>query len=195
MKHVFSEIYEKKVWYSGSGSGSAPENTVPYRDLLQSYLAEHRIKSVLDIGCGDWQFSCYMDWQGASYVGLDVVSSVIEANQYDWSDQNIRFEVADIAADPLPPADLVLIKDVLQHWPTADIKAFLPKLAGYKHVLITNTVHGNRLNEDIAVGEARPIDLTAPPFECAGHELLRYPSYRPISRFYETKGVFALRQR
>ena len=34
-------------------------------------LAERRIRTVVDLGCGDWQFSKYVDWRGIEYHGYD----------------------------------------------------------------------------------------------------------------------------
>ncbi|MBI4414995.1 MAG: SAM-dependent methyltransferase, partial [Candidatus Kerfeldbacteria bacterium] len=56
MQPIFEKIYKDKVWYKGSGSGSLPENTTTYRDFLQKYIKQNNIKSILDLGCGDWQF-------------------------------------------------------------------------------------------------------------------------------------------
>ena len=40
-----------------------------------------KIKSVCDIGCGDWQFSQYIDFKGFKYTGIDCVKSVIDENK------------------------------------------------------------------------------------------------------------------
>ena len=41
--------------------------------------------------------------------------------------------------DPLPPADLLIVKHVLQHIPNRDVLKFLPQLKKYKHVLLVNS--------------------------------------------------------
>ena len=72
-------------------------------------------------------------------------------------------------AGPIPGADLLIVKDVLQHWPLAEIQRFIDThFDRFSYVLVTNDVaHDLRpvpVNSDIAVGDWRPTDLTAPPF-------------------------------
>jgi len=77
----FRAIYRDNKWGYGSGVGSLPGNNAGYIELVQSFLEKERVQSVVDFGCGDWQFSRLMDWKGATYVGLDLVPDLIEANR------------------------------------------------------------------------------------------------------------------
>lgn len=182
-----------------------PENTVLYRNFLQGFLKENNIKSVLDFGCGDWQFSRFIDWSGISYIGVDVVLSIIEANRKQYGRDTIRFELIDSTWTDMPSADLILVKDVLQHWPNLAIEAFKPKLRSYNCSLITNTLEtfdvsnpSNRVlvpdtvNRDIAIGDFRPLDLTLDPFNWKVKELFRYISPRKHAYKEETKVVVTL---
>lgn len=189
MKDIFTKIYQNKVWYNGSGSGSLPENTIEYRKFLQDYLKDNSIKSVVDFGCGDWQFSKLINWDGIDYLGFDVVDFLIKKNNKEFSKDNIHFKViADY--NKLPVADLLLVKDVLQHWPNQEIKNFLQSLVGkYPFVLITNSINGEGLNKDILVGEFRPLDLLSQPFNIEGREVFRYKVIRKKAKIVETKVV------
>ena len=69
-EEVFQSIYENGVWGIGkddaefigsSGSGSDPANALPYLEYLQHFFKEHNIKSVVDLGCGDWQLGRLVD--------------------------------------------------------------------------------------------------------------------------------------
>lgn len=197
MQPIFEKIYKDKVWYKGSGSGSLPENTIKYRDFLQQYIKQNKITSILDLGCGDWQFMHLMDLSGIQYTGVEVVSWLVEENQKKWGAPNIRFVFGDAATIKLPDADLVILKDVLQHWSNNVIIEFFKKLRKYNHVLVNNTHEGYdlnaRLNRDIENGQARPLDLSQAPFYYPIEELLRYQSYRPIKKVWETKSVVRLR--
>ena len=127
-------------------------------------MHEHGIKSVLDLGCGDGRLAAAMHWPG-TYTGLDVAAD--------------RAHRDDIRSCPLPPADLVIIKDVLQHWPAADILAFRQRLAGYRHVLITNSAAGVATNADIEAGGFRSLDLAEPPFMWPVTEVFRWEADEP----------------
>lgn len=162
---AFSEIYRNNVWGKGSGIGSEPSATADYVAMLQTFLRDNNIKSVVDFGCGDWQFSQLIDWTGIRYRGFDIVPSVIEANQRAHTAPNLSFHVARPGAR-LPCADLVLCKDVLQHLPVSEVRRHLDMFkALYTHILITNDVYpeGN-LNIDIEPGQCRPLRLDLPPF-------------------------------
>lgn len=192
MRRIFNTIYESKMWYKGSGSGSMPENTGEYRAFLESYMRTHDITRVLDIGCGDWQSSALIDWNGKTYIGVDVVDAVIEEDRRKYGSDTITFLCADVRKVNLPQADLVIIKDVFQHWSNAEIAKFIDRLKVYPHILIINTVDGEGCNTDIEDGWFRPVDIAKALFCVPMEELLRYKSYRPVKKIYETKTVTRL---
>jgi len=167
---IYHQIYESDHWQGGSGPGSTADASAEYRQIVQRLLASIEIRRVLDVGCGDWQVGSLLDWSGIDYTGVDVVSSVVAADQARFGAPNVRFRVADARTGDLPPADLLLVKDVLQHWPTADVQRFLTAtLPRYRYALITNDIASSHftgvLNQDIEMGSWRTLDLQAPPFE------------------------------
>lgn len=182
MKKEFTEIYSENKWLCGSGEGSQPQHTKPYASLLQNFLRKNKIKSVVDMGCGDWQFSRFIDWSGIDYQGFDVVASVIEANQKNFSSPNIRFQLATGDGSDLPAAELFIAKDVLQHWSNAAVAAFLPNLKKYPYCLITNCVNpdGETINENIENGGFRYLDLRLAPFGLQAEELLSFTNNRGL---------------
>jgi 2-polyprenyl-3-methyl-5-hydroxy-6-metoxy-1,4-benzoquinol methylase len=137
--------------------------------VLQKTLTDYRVKKVADFGCGDWQFSQMIDWRGVEYCGFDIVSEVIEENKKRFKKRGISFATLDFESfDPIPTADLYIIKDVLQHWPTASIIAFLKRM-GNRRMLITNTIdmldaEVKNCNSDVGYGFFRPLDLCSEPF-------------------------------
>lgn len=180
---AFEHVYEKAVWGSNSagegysGSGSTAAATVIYRAYLQAFLKQHDIKSVVDAGCGDWEFSRTIDWTGIDYKGYDIVADVIEKNKKRNKLPNVSFFVGNITEIDLPPADLVISKHVLQHIPNRDVSAFLKQLPKYKHALLVNGVGDVTLsstNPDILPGEYRALDPTAAPFLLPGIKELTY---------------------
>lgn len=181
---VFHDIYSGRVWGSNesgsghSGSGSTMAATTVYRAFLQSFLAEHEITSVVDAGCGDWEFSQAIDWSGIDYKGFDAVEAVVEANREKYEADNVHFFHADVVDHDLPPADLLLCKNVLQHLTDDRVHEFLRNhLHKYPHVLLTNGVRTHNLtakNRKIEMGGYRPLDMTRPPFNVDGLKILTY---------------------
>jgi 2-polyprenyl-3-methyl-5-hydroxy-6-metoxy-1,4-benzoquinol methylase len=165
-KEVFSKIYKENLWHGGSGAGSEIENVKEYVDTLQKYIDKPEIKTVLDLGCGDWQFSKFLDLSSVSYLGVDVVESVIESNSSLYSASNIEFINRDITTYEVPKVDLIICKDVLQHLCNKDVIEILIKIIkSSKFSLITNDfTSGDKLNKDINNGNYRCLDLSLSPF-------------------------------
>ena len=71
----------------------------------------------------------------------------------------------DVLADPIPERDVILCRDLLIHFPNADVlravAAFKQSGSGY---LLTTHYQGVRRNRDIAMGSFRPINLRCEPF-------------------------------
>lgn len=176
--NAFEDIYARGAWGAGSGPGSYPYFTIEYRAFLQRFISLNGVTSIMDIGCGDWQFSRFIDFSGARYLGLDVARSVIERNIATFASDSVRFEVMPEDPADLPTADLVIIKDVLQHLPDADIRsllaAVLPKV---KFALLTNSYEkiNTERNYDIGShGDFRCIDLTSAPYHYGGAYVFEY---------------------
>jgi len=149
MQSIFTKIYEKNIWNNGSGNGSSVRYNNVYINMLNKFLKDNSIKSVLDIGCGDWQFSQYINWNGIDYNGVDIVQSVIDTNNERFAKENINFFQIDPLTNELPGNfDLVIIKDVLQHWSNETIVDFMDNLItqGHKNILIINTAWSHFTN-------------------------------------------------
>jgi hypothetical protein len=74
-----------------------------------------------------------------------------------------------VITEDLPAADLLIIKDVLQHLSNELVHKFIKnnlRKGKYKWVILTNDRSSE--NRDIRTGSHRRIDLTAPPFEVEG---------------------------
>jgi SAM-dependent methyltransferase len=169
---VFTEIYRNNSWGEGSGPGAKPAATRTYRQALQRLLETRRVRSVVDVGCGDWASSQFIDWKHATYHGVDVVDTVIQANTQKYARRGVTFECVDALDHYLwPPADLLLCKDVLQHWPIASIRYFCANvIPRYPLALVTNDIASPSLTEqdvnaEIMVGGWRTLDLEAAPFQ------------------------------
>jgi SAM-dependent methyltransferase len=180
---AFADIYSSAKWGTNggdggtSGFGSTLTATVLYRTYLEHFMKELGVHSVVDAGCGDWEFSQAIDWSGIDYKGYDIVASVIERDRARFEKPNVHFFVADIVKADLPSADLLIVKHVLQHLPTDAVQRFLAQLPKYKHVLLVDSVNRGTLsgkNGDIEVGGFRELDVTRPPFNVRGTKVLTY---------------------
>jgi SAM-dependent methyltransferase len=208
---VFSDIYRRNAWgsESSSGPGSIRRNASRYVRVLQRLLKRNKVRSVVDLGCGDWAFSQAIDWSGIDYLGVDVVPGIIAANQARFRRDNVRFRAGSLLAPDLPGADLVVVKDVLQHLPNAIIQEFLGRLSRFRFALVTNDIFEYELpdrwrsplselkkigwriksiNADVPAGGWRPLDVSRAPFRLPGQRLTRYALHIPPS-FY-IKDVF-----
>lgn len=166
---VFAKKYvvETSDWAGNSGGGSSAYHTIPYKAFLESFIQANSIRSVLDIGCGDWQFSQFTNFGPGEYHGYDVVPSVVESNRKAFGSAKRIFEKMPEDIDRLPACELVIIKDVLQHLSNDKIFLFCRKIfPRHKFCLITNSFEklNTPQNIDIFDGEFRCLDLTATPF-------------------------------
>jgi len=182
-RSAFASIYSGATWgtndkgIGNSGTGSTLRATALYRTFLQQFLKDNHIASVVDAGCGDWEFSKAIDWTGIDYKGFDIVDAVIAADKKLYTKPNVHFFGANIVEKDLPPADLLISKHVLQHLPNGNVAKFLTQLPKYKHVLFVDGVDPVTLtaaNTDIQPGDYRELDVTQPPFSIAGVKPLTY---------------------
>lgn len=160
---LFDTVYETNMWGNGSGSGSKEELLHGYVMFVQDFLRKHEIRTIADVGCGDWQFSKNIDWGGASYTGYDVASVVINANNARYAKENVHFVHYNGDFAQIQSADLLICKDVLQHLPNAKIHDFIAILPKFRYALIANDI-SERVNADILPTQYRALDLRQPPF-------------------------------
>lgn len=171
------------AWYAPrgpqSGPGSSFAYTARFRPWLVQFLRDRRVESVVDWGCGDWEWAQHIPWKalGVRYTGLDVVAAVVEkARALHGDPGHVEFMLATPAAlEALPPADLVICKDVLQHLPIAEIQDLLRRLSRKARFgLWINDRHGAGDNAEIARGDYRSLDLARPPFRLPGATVFEF---------------------
>jgi len=143
-KAIFTHIYETRAWGDGSGGGSAPEVARSYCDYITAELLHMPKGTVLDIGSGDGVVADHINFWEHKYIGVDAAQGF------------------DALTDPLPEADLVLCKEVMQHLSNGQVQLLLHRTAHYKHRLFTSMT-GEGTNTDIPCGGSRPVDLSLPP--------------------------------
>lgn len=185
-KKTFQNIYKNDKWgylryetapsdfYSGPGS-YADELVNPYVSLVKELVSEKEIKTIADLGCGDFNVGSRIAPLVIEYIGCDIVPELIRRNKKLFGNTRCRFVRLDIVKDDLPAADLCLIREVFQHLSNEEVMKVLPKLRQYKYILITETIKRNEEghNKDILHGSYRGVSLELPPFCLTGTEMLR----------------------
>jgi SAM-dependent methyltransferase len=167
LKDTFTKIYKNKNWQdiygTESGPGSSIECSKPYLDFLQEFCNSYSIKSILDLGCGDFNLMRYFDFVGIDYLGIDVVDHVIVNNKQLYENTNIKFKsqsIIDYSSDI--SYDLILCKDVLQHLNQNNVFKVL-NIKNYKYALYTNDF-SEGVNNNVEDGNYSPIDLSKTPY-------------------------------
>jgi hypothetical protein len=115
----------------GSGIGSRGDVAEQKRALLQTVIDEHRVTSILDVGCGDTEIVRKLTFDG-SYIGIDIAEVVISRNSDlapDW--EFLHGDFVTIVRDQPLAADMVVCMDVLIHQHDSDYyAAFVQELVG-----------------------------------------------------------------
>ena len=165
-RKAFSDIFAAKLWGEGestSGPGSGVARASLFRTDFELLLCELGVHTLLDAGCGDFNWLPSFDLKGIEVIGIDIVPELVSANRKRHP--GVHFRAADIVTDALPQANLILCRDALVHLSNDDI---LRALANFRRSeakwLLTNTFIGRDKNEDIPTGGWRPLNLSLPPF-------------------------------
>jgi Methyltransferase domain len=166
----FATIYRNQVWLMGrtqgslSGLGSELDKTKSIRRHLPGLLARLNTRSLLDIGCGDfnWMRELTLDCE---YFGIDCVQQVIDRNKSAFASERRVFSVLDATSDPLPCADTVLCREVLFHLSFKDIWSLMRNVReSGASTLIATTDARTDFNADIWSGDFRILNLRKAPF-------------------------------
>jgi SAM-dependent methyltransferase len=166
-RRAFQMIYRRRGWGCGptvSGTGATLAETEQIRRFLPSIIAELSVRTMLDLGCGDfwWLRTLPLD---IDYIGADIVPELVAVNQKEHGSASRSFVCLDAVSDPLPRVDLIFSRSVLVHLSNRSVKRALANIraSGSKY-LLTTTFDQHAVNDDIVTGMWRPLNLQAPPF-------------------------------
>ena len=168
LQERFERIYHTNLWSdpeTRSGTGSSLDSTRVLREKLPDVLHQLGTRVLLDIPCGDFSWMDHVDLSGISYIGGDIVRSIIESNREEKSGEDRSFIEIDLTRDVLPDADVLLCRDCLVHLTYANIARVLDNVrrSNIRYVLMTS-FPGRGDNADVEDGDWRPLDFEAPPF-------------------------------
>ncbi len=205
---IFTEIYNKNLWGKAldgrkfcSGLGTVDSNVEKYIKSLREFIKENEVKSIFEIGCGDFTImESILNQSDINYIGSDIVKSVTEYLSDTYGSKSVKFVYMDaITSHKFPTADLCIIRQVLQHLSNEQISEIIQKINDYKYVIITEHLPLNpkcKNGDKIASGYIRlqnpktsGVYLDEPPFSLKCKTLL---SYRQDDKDYSGKTVPAV---
>jgi hypothetical protein len=165
---IFSKIYERNLWNdpeSVSGRGSTLRRTTVIRGVLPALLSDVGAKSLLDAPCGDFNWMRYAELGPVTYVGADVVPSLIARNEQQYGRDGRKFVILDITRNTIPRASVILCRDCFTHFSFRDIRSAVANFKRSESEYLFATTHqGAREHRDIATGEGRYVNLQLSPF-------------------------------
>jgi hypothetical protein len=172
-KSVFTSIYQNNYWkgeQSLSGTGSDDAQTVRTIHVIENIIKNYKIKSILDVPCGDFHWMKRVNLHGARYIGADIVDDLVQQNRsrYEGGTENggdVSFRSLDLTCDPLPKVDLVIVRDGFVHLSFADADAAMENIINSNSAyLLATTFPRHGFNYDITTGDWRALNLQKEPF-------------------------------
>jgi SAM-dependent methyltransferase len=135
-----------------------------YVAFLQDFLDREQVSRIVDLGCGDWSVAQRLDWTHREYLDIEVVVPLVASNLARFGRAGITFVAGDACAHPalVPACDVILVKDVMQHLPNADVSRLLNLLDRCRFMIATNDYAST--NWDCRVGDTRGLNLRTRPF-------------------------------
>jgi len=137
------------------GSGSYIQNTKETISWIQDMLKLTKTKSILDLGCGDWNWMKEVNLEGIHYTGIDLDEEFIEENKEKYPQHT--FLVADALKGKYPTVDLVICRDLLLHLKDEDIAKILEKIINSKSIYFMTSSHMGGANRDFSNREKKKV--------------------------------------
>ncbi len=165
---IFTELFLNNSWGSRetrSGPAATLERTEQVRRALPDICKELEIQTLLDCGCGDWNWMKHVDLSGVAYMGVDIVEPLITDCQERYTKDTVNFQKLDVIQDPPETADLWLMRDFLCQYSYKDCLTALQKFveSGSQYIAVT-TVETMDPYQDCMEGSYRALNLLAAPF-------------------------------
>ena len=188
-KDIFSNIYDNHGFgslESRSGPGSTLDETKKLRESIKKIIKDKNIKSVVDIPCGDFNWMKEIVFNFDSYIGGDIVIKAIEENNERYSNSRIKFIEFDIVNDEIPNGDLLIVRDIIGHFPIEDGVKILKNILNSKCKYLLSTTWAKKIgndwfpcekndvhreNEGVDYGRFYPVNLMSNPFNLPNAEI------------------------
>jgi hypothetical protein len=142
------------------GIGSTIKNNKDVIFTINNIIKEYWIKSITDLGCGDFNWMSKVNLSGIQYTGYDWV---LRPEVEKYRSENIQFIRANIGEIKIPKSDLIICKDVFIHLSNELIAIILDKMheSKSKYAILSTYNLPDNIRE---VQNYCPVDLHLPPF-------------------------------
>ena len=148
-----------------SGAGSNLEATRAISHSLPGLVDSLSVRSMLDIPCGDFLWMHHVDLGSVTYMGADVIETLILSHERLYGSPQRKFRTLDIITSDLPEVDLIFCRDCLVHFSHRLVKRAVNNIKRNRsRYLLTTTFPGRATNAEIVTGNWRPLNLCAAPF-------------------------------
>ncbi len=185
LEKVFTDIFKGKITaYESetiSGTAASLEYTQDIRRELPAFLKKYNVTSILDVGCGDFNWMKHIISDEITYIGVDVVKQIVDDNNAKYKAKNISFIHADCSCDPLPQVDLVICRDIFPYLPYEYAFRIIENFmkSDSKYMLLTTYTSSERVNKNLPKSETggnyclniqkKPFSLMKPLFSISEH--------------------------
>ena len=183
-REIFDEIYQNYGFggdESRSGPGSTLAETESLRSKIQNLVGLYDIKTVVDIPCGDFNWMKEVVKNFDSYIGGDIVEKCIEENNKKYSNSKTAFVKFDLLNDKIPECDLLIVRDVIGHYPLEDGVKIVNNILRSKckfllsttwYNVVDDSYHEKHKNTGAIHGRFYPVNLMSEPFNLSKPELV-----------------------
>jgi len=166
-EQVFTNIYKDNTWGgkdSVSGVGSDDHQTRIIVKELSTVFRDFEISTLLDIPCGDFHWMKNVDLTDITYIGADIVETLISKNTEQYGNHDVHFQKLNLIKDNLPKVDLIFCRDCLVHLSYVDVFQALGNICNTQSkYILTTTFTERKENHDISTGQWRTLNLELPP--------------------------------
>jgi len=196
----FMFIYKNKIWTNDdkiplSGSGSSLENTKNISEVLDEFIYEHNIKTVMDLGCGDLTWisrTNFFNDENIEYNGIDIVDFLIDENKAKFP--NKHFAVRDIVNfTDMEFKQLVILRDILFHLKINDVVTIFNNLRNKFQFIAVTCCHNLTNNDNFDQWMYAPRNLYIEPFNINQicHRVIPEPDFNRNFSIYSHNDFFS----
>ena len=172
LKFKFSKVFRNNLFFgteSRSGAGSDLTQTQEIARHLPGLLKDLKVRSLLDLPCGDFNWMSKLDLNAVNYIGADLVPELIDHLNEAYGNNSRKFITVNIVNEVPPQTDAVFCRDLFVHLSNSEVARAISNLrkSGAEY-LITTTFPLRVKNLDLPLISRevawRTINLELSPF-------------------------------